>query len=448
MRERKKMKLKMKLKMKGGKENKGITLIALMITIVVLLILAGISIGTLTGDNGIIKEAKTSKQLSEKSQWEEQIDVAIVQEEGENHNTTLDDIIERLIKNNIIEDESKVNRKNGDIETKKPSYLIEGKLDDYLQFMPGQIADKNEEYEKNGKAVIPKGFEIVPGLDDVSEGLVISDNEGDTEEEGKEVAEGNQFVWVPVKNFSEFVRYDFKKDTDANLVTDTAASSKYYEPNPKSTKTEYTTQETLEEVKKMYESVKNNGGFYIGRYEAGTTEEGAGKRGEMVCKKGATVYDYIGWSNSDVMTNEEGGAVELSRNFAGQNKYTNVTSTLCYGVQWDAVMRWISKDESLKGYLTNGAYNNVQKGNYKDNVDTNNPAKTGSNDDYQMKNIYDMAGNVREWTMEAYGDTKYRAFRGGYYDGDANSNPVSTRDYGYQYFTHGNTGFRPALYVR
>ena len=71
-----------------GKGNKGITLIALAITIVVLIILAGISIGSLTGNKGIIKEAKTSKELTEKSQWEEQIDIAIVQEEEKNNNTT------------------------------------------------------------------------------------------------------------------------------------------------------------------------------------------------------------------------------------------------------------------------------------------------------------------------------------------------------------------------
>ena len=217
-----------------------------------------------------------------------------------------------------------------------------------------KVEGKNKEYTKNGTAVIPVGFAIVPGKDDVSEGLVISDNEEDTESDSNHiVANGNQFVWVPVskENFeTEFVRHDFgdQNIADEDFVTNTAAHNKYYEPDPKTIDTEYTSPETLREVKEMYESVKANGGFYIGRYEAG--EEGGvydeeeekwiTKPIKVVCRKLATVYNSIMWGNS--MNDEKGGAVELSRNFAGQNHYTNVKSTLCYGVQWDAVMRWIS----------------------------------------------------------------------------------------------------------
>ena len=104
------------------------------------------------------------------------------------------------------------------------------------------------------------------------------------------------------------------------------------------------------------------------------------------------------------MTDEKGGAVETARGmYPGK-------STLCYGVQWDAVMRWISKDSNLSKYLTNSD----GKGNYKDKDSSNNPANTGSNPAYQMKNIYDMAGNVHEWTMEA-SYTLFRVHRGGNY---------------------------------
>ena len=50
---------------------KGITLIALVITIIVLLILAGISISTLTGENGILVKSKTAKEESKKAEYEE-----------------------------------------------------------------------------------------------------------------------------------------------------------------------------------------------------------------------------------------------------------------------------------------------------------------------------------------------------------------------------------------
>ena len=107
------------------------------------------------------------------------------------------------------------------------------------------------------------------------------------------------------------------------------------------------------------------------------------------------------------MTDETGGAVEVARGFAGEHDYESVTSTLVYGVQWDAVMRWISTDNSLKGYLEDSS----PIGNYQDRDDTNNPAKAGAVKEYQLKNIYDMAGNVFEWTMESY-DTSYRVLRG------------------------------------
>ena len=119
--------------MKEKVENtKGITLIALVVTIVVLLILAGISIGAITGDNGIIDQAHNAKEDTERSQWEEQIDVAIIDAESKNRNPNMDDVIDELINKEVIDKEEQVNKKTGTITTNEPSYIIEGKLDDYL----------------------------------------------------------------------------------------------------------------------------------------------------------------------------------------------------------------------------------------------------------------------------------------------------------------------------
>ena len=261
------------------------------------------------------------------------------------------------------------------------------------------VTSGNKPYTNNGTAIIPEGFMIVPGLDNVEEGLVISDNSTDTEREGEPlIADGNQFVWVPVSEFAEFKRHDFgvQEYTDDMFVTDKITENKFYESVADGIA-------NTTEVEKMYKSVKDNKGFYIGRYEAGTEierNENSTIEGEVLSKKNKFVYNYIGWNNDGTMTGETselGGAVEKSRSFSTQSGHTNVTSTLVYGVQWDAVMRWISKDENLKGYLTDS----TGKGNYKDADDTNNPAKTGSEPTYQLKNIYDIAGNVSEWTMEA-----------------------------------------------
>jgi len=105
-------------------------------------------------------------------------------------------------------------------------------------------------------------------------------------------------------------------------------------------------------------------------------------------------------------------------------------------------MRWINKDDTLSQYLTNS----TGKGNYKDEDSTNNPAKTGSNPAYQMKNIYDMAGNVWEWTMEAY-NTSSRVARGAGYGFPGSVYPIAYRNYSSQTFSYDDVGFRVALYV-
>ena len=75
--------------------------------------------------------------------------------------------------------------------------------------------------------------------------------------------------------------------------------------------------------------------------------------------------------------------IQVKNTYTDKGKEVGVKSTLVYGIQWDAVMRWMSKDEILKGYITNSE----GKGNYNDSDDTNNPAKTGAVDTYQMTNI-------------------------------------------------------------
>ena len=342
------------------RKEQGITLIALVITIIVLLILAGVSIAMLTGENGILTQAQKAKEETEKAQVDE-----------------------------------------------------ENKLDDYENYM-NSVAKENIVYKDDeGKiAIIPKGFYIVPGLDNINDGLVISDVENDIQNTG------NQFVWVPVPEFSEFKRYDFQNDTEV--------SSEYVESTGNGI-------EDLTEAEKMYKSVKENKGFYIGRYEAGKDKTNPIK---VVCQKGVDIYNKIPWGQSII--DETGGAVEKARSFNMQNGHVNVTSTLVYGVQWDAIMRWLSKGtEEERGWLVNSK----EKGNYSGILNT----KTGANDVYQMKHIYDLAGNQSEWTMEIHGtNTVYRG--GG--QGDQNNNiPCSYRGVDMPNSNYDDLGFRIALYL-
>ena len=110
------------------------------------------------------------------------------------------------------------------------------------------------------------------------------------------------------------------------------------------------------------------------------------------------------------------GAVAKSKGmYTDKSKY-DVTSTLIYGVQWDAIMAWIDPNYKTSSCKEDSyVRDSTGKGNYEENEDdANNPAKCGSSDNYRIKNIYDLAGNVYEWTMEAY-STNARVIRGGSY---------------------------------
>ena len=420
----------------------------------------------LTGENGILTQAQRSKEQTSVAEEKEQIALAYNAAIAKKQSTdiTYQELDDELKANGVKAEatEDGENIKVTFTETGR-EYTIDGNgtITEGTGTTPtppeeedntatvGQIVqpgEGNKEYT-NGEytAIIPEGFMIVPGLDNIEEGLVISDNAGDTELDSSSiVAEGNQFVWVPVPEFTEFKREHFGTDDQKwwnDFVTDGMSEDNLYEPTANGT-------DSTTEVEKMYKSVNDNKGFYIGRYEAGTeTErnENSTIEDEVLSKKNKFVYNYIGWNSDGTMTGETselGGAVEKARNFSTESGHTNVTSTLVYGVQWDAVMRWISEDGDLARYLTNSD----GKGNYYDNDSTNNPAKTGAVDNYQLKNIYDMAGNVWEWTMEA-DSTAYRVNRGGDCLDTGSYIPVSYRNIGSPDNANSTLGFRLAFFV-
>ena len=293
---------------------------------------------------------------------------------------------------------------------------------------------------------IPEGFYYVGGTKE--EGIVISDNiedlgKGDSSEAAENL-QGNQFVWIPVGNFDEFEREHFGTEAQkwwtGTFVTDGLSDNNFYEPA-----SDGIMEDT--EVEKMYKSVKENKGFYVGRYEAGTTaSSGTGIRGEVVSKKEANVYNNVKWGNS--MTDETGGAVEVARGMYNEEKGDSVTSTLIYGVQWDAIMRWMQDVPNLTG----GKYveDSTGMGLYSDNASGNETHQTGIDLDggkNKVKNIYDLAGNVLEWTMESYNTTN-RIYRGGDYVYSGSDDPASVRrisDIPSSSYT--GLGFRIALYL-
>ncbi len=398
----------------------GITLIALVITIIVLLILAGISIGAITGDNGIINQAQNASDSTERSSWEEQIDIAIIDAESKHRNPTWDDIIEELKNKDIIDDESQVDDKTGAITTNEPSYVIEDKLGDYLPFGPGMIADKNETYEdENGDtATIPGGFEILEDADTVDEGLVIQDEQG------------NQFVWIPVASVDEMATAKTGIDTNGNQnyegklykFTSTGANvtTSYREPDivvdyDGDTEENYldiingilgttyssnNTSTFLDDMQKDYnamiKSVEEYGGFYIGRYEISKSDSNTAQSKKNV----------VALTADDNSTNESQNGNTWYGLYAYGKKYTNpnnsnsVESSMIWGSQYDAMLRWMQSGDN-KVDVT---------GNIGDDRNRSETITGGTETDV-IRNIYDIYGGRYEWTLEAY-YTSVRVFRG------------------------------------
>ena len=182
--------MKMNLSKNIKAANKGITLIALIITIIVLLILTGVTIATLTGENGILTQAKNAKKEMTKAEAKERLQLEVLGSygtDGEINIATLKANMAKNIPEAVIGQETELPltvtigdytftvKANGTVEETTPTTVEEAEV--------GVVVEgTNKPYTKNGKAMIPVGFMIVPGCEDVSEGLVISDDPNDTEE--------------------------------------------------------------------------------------------------------------------------------------------------------------------------------------------------------------------------------------------------------------------------
>ena len=191
------------------------------------------------------------------------------------------------------------------------------------------------------------------------------------------------------------------------------------------------------------ESVNTYGGFYIARYEAGDGDANGTPRSDsssnsntVVSKKGAIVYNYI--SQPDSIARAESM-------YAGKSK-------LISGAGWDRTLNWLIE---TKAKTENEVFvNSSSWGNYDDstgNAKTNSGYgnmnyTTGRNEAWKANNIYDLAGNVRDWTTEA-NSSDLRVDRGGDYYGLGSGSPASFRSYDVSDVSFDGFGFRPALYL-
>ena len=450
------------------REQKAITLVALIITIIVLLILAMVSI-RLVMNGGIIGKAESGTQAYSESEIDEQIKLAYNEWQTARWDGTAGDA-KTFIKNrlksalNLQDDEIDVDVEN-DIVTvtmNGKDYTYDTKAGNITsgpavaKAKPGVAVPEgtNAVYTSDGKtAVIPAGYTVssVATEQSIDTGLVITKG-------------GNEWVWIPVSSSDLAAMYT--QDNTGWTMSGTgvngidAVITKYKSNggiisgktrgNPGTT--DYREPDVLnndsydknatnlsnaglganigeaatklrDDYKAMIDSVKKNGGFYVGRYElssAGT-------------KKNQASLTNTNWYN----------LYKACKDIDS----TGVVTTMIFGCQWDQICKFIETAKDKNGQ-TISLSDSTSYGNYWNSENSpHNKINTGSNDNCKTNNIYDLAGNCWEWTQEAY-DTGGRASRGGYCDGDGDNTPVTYRDGNVPTDTYDVISSRPTLYIK
>ena len=311
---------------------------------------------------------------------------------------------------------------------------------------------------------MPDGFTQVEGTT-LENGLTIQDSTG------------NQYVWVEVPktttvyqtaglNIKDFTTEEYTAiETDLHTYTNDYRNGTSYKDEYYSDATTGLKSEQYTELKqKMLKSVYQNGGFYVGKYETGieSTPKTSGSSTTApkeipVIKQNAYPYNYVTCSQAQTLANKmESG------------KYT---SSLMFGVQWDLVLKYLETKGTAQADLKTDS---TSIGNYYDNLweITNENSKyapngsgwtsgargkkesneivllsTGASETFSKQGIYDIAGNVWEWTLEYTSDTSNPcASRGSSCSHHGGNSPAMCRDGNstgrYRY----GVGFRVALY--
>ena len=397
----------------------------MVVTIVVLLILAGVSISLLLDENGIIKKSKDARKEYGQAKANEQEDLS-----------NLSDMIDeataeptpKVDVNTKAEDNSTINGKKG--TSKNPTIP--------KNYIPIDTATSTW---GDGSTA--------PSQNSVDHGLVIKDEKN------------NEWVWVPVDSATLATMYETSSDekTLCGTTGETAVKTKLYSKtitigtdSDKTTMTRTTpgtsddyrepdlvvgsdgvgldakdtyyktilgetgTKEQLaqlfvDEYKAMIESVSKYGGFYIGRYELS----------EAGVQKDKATLTRTSWYN-------------LYKKCTELQASDKVETRMIWGCQWDVACNFIANKGDKKSITDSSSWGNYYGTSVKaDDGKTELKARgtsaklnTGKTTFTMANNIYDLAGNLYEWTQEAI-HTFGRASRGGYYGNDGSDSPASVR---------------------
>ena len=421
------------------KNNKGITLVALVVTIVVLLILAGVSINLVLGDNGIITKAKEAQRKSAEASQNDLIGMNELAQQ-----------LEEQINGSTGSGSGNGGAGGSGTDTKVPAEATA----ETAPYFPDNTFTKKE--------------------GTIDTGLVIQDESG------------NEYVWVVVPRTTAVYKTTglgkttFTDADYTSIENDLKEYTKTYRNGTEHSDTWYADNKTEgwlseAEYKKlknsMLKSVYENGGFYVGRYEAGIETTGTNRTSNTdknsdgkytmpsttpVTKADAYPYTYVTRTQA--------------QNLASKVNAGTKTSSLMFGVQWDLVLAFMHNkgniaDSTLKS-------NSTAIGNYRDSVfqlsqtgqyavfsnfslsSTWNPSTTattnfvdssrnkiaqssngngilvttGTSETNKVMNIYDIAGNVYEWTLELTSNTDVPcASRGGVFINTGSDGPAADR---------------------
>ena len=421
-------------------KNKGVTLIALAVTIVVMLILAGVTISVLNGENGIVKQAQKAKEESKIKELKEKVRIDIAGKRVENINgelrvSVLKEILDKYFDNVPVE--SQITSET-ELKAKEEYGKYEMKISD---IDVGEITYETSYTifkDVNGEQVpIPEGYIVSENSDEniVNKGLVISDSRG------------NEYVWISCTVDSSSNKLQYKR-TEWGVEKDGTDNSRaikdeltlkdidvtYSKTDTDNGINEEISKEIVAQINAEKESIKKYGGYYIGRYEVGKDNKTA------VIKAEQEPYVNIKWSK----------AYELAKGIGGGE---GATTYLCSSYSWDTAINFI-QNTTGKNYATSiiGFNGNWKSQEVKDSsgkvikpVNTATRLNTGLTT--ALCNIYDMGGNVGEFTTELNpGTSETVVLRGGdnYYCDD----PAGHRWDVISGFASSCYGFRATLFLK
>ena len=402
-----------------------------ILNIIVLLILAGVTIATLTGDNGILTKATEASERTKQANAEEQVKIAVQASYGTDGKINMDTLNNELkkidnltYKGSPISDSNKITSLSDTVNVDGYDVTING--DGSVNIGDNNNGGDNTENTVDG-VTIPDGFYYVGGSKE--EGIVISDSAEDenkgTSWEVAKTLKGNQFVWVPVEDDSAFKTYEGYKNGDIDSKLENCK-----EPYENGYANE------VDEYNAMKESVLEHNGFYVGRYEAGTTQErtsATGTSDPLQIKQNSNIYNWVTYTEARTLAQ-------------GMYTSTNYTSSLTSSYAWDTALKFLEQTGNTS-YLTNSTQGNYYNTQHGGKSQTNANVLLTAGETQKVNNLYDLGGNVYEWTMETCYTNK-RVVRGGYYYNAGAINPASDRDSYSPFRSYNYFGFRLALYVK